>query len=123
LRLVAVDDTLPELDGDVSLGVLIPTGKAQWGTGSDPRALLGFATRAEIWVTTRISSTTRADAAEALTILAALAPVTSRATLGTGALLPFLRRPVQATQALARPDRADGGGDALRGGVCPRRSA
>lgn len=42
-------------------------------------------------------------------MLAALAPVTERATLGTGALLPFLRRPVQAAQALASVDLLSGG--------------
>jgi alkanesulfonate monooxygenase SsuD/methylene tetrahydromethanopterin reductase-like flavin-dependent oxidoreductase (luciferase family) len=46
---------------------------------------------------------------EALTMLAALAPVTERATLGTGALLPFLRRPIQAAQSLASVDLLSGG--------------
>ena len=41
---------------------------------------------------------------EALTMLAALAPMTEPATLGTGALLPFLRRPIQAAQSLASID-------------------
>lgn len=42
---------------------------------------------------------------EALTFLAAAASVTERVTLGTAALLPALRRPVQAAQALASIDR------------------
>lgn len=42
---------------------------------------------------------------EALTFLAAAAAVAERATLGTAALLPALRRPVQAAQALASIDR------------------
>ncbi len=42
-------------------------------------------------------------------MLAALAPVTERATLGTGALLPFLRRPIQAAQSLASVDLLSGG--------------
>jgi alkanesulfonate monooxygenase SsuD/methylene tetrahydromethanopterin reductase-like flavin-dependent oxidoreductase (luciferase family) len=46
---------------------------------------------------------------EALTMLAALAPLTSRVTLGTAALLPVLRRPVQAAQALASIDLLSGG--------------
>ena len=42
-------------------------------------------------------------------MLAALAPVTERVTLGTGALLPFLRRPIQAAQSLASVDLLSGG--------------
>ena len=42
-------------------------------------------------------------------MLAALAPATERATLGTGALLPFLRRPIQAAQSLASVDLLSGG--------------
>ncbi|OBK90570.1 LLM class flavin-dependent oxidoreductase [Mycolicibacter sinensis] len=42
---------------------------------------------------------------EALTFLAAAAAVAERVTLGTAALLPALRRPVQAAQALASLDR------------------
>jgi alkanesulfonate monooxygenase SsuD/methylene tetrahydromethanopterin reductase-like flavin-dependent oxidoreductase (luciferase family) len=46
---------------------------------------------------------------EALTMLAAVAPLTHRITLGTSALLPVLRRPVQAAQTLASIDRLSGG--------------
>src|SRR5262249_4563470 len=46
---------------------------------------------------------------EALTMLAAAAPVTRNVTLGTAALLPVLRRPVQAAQTLASIDRLSGG--------------
>jgi alkanesulfonate monooxygenase SsuD/methylene tetrahydromethanopterin reductase-like flavin-dependent oxidoreductase (luciferase family) len=46
---------------------------------------------------------------EALTMLAALASVTVHAMLGTGALLPFLRRPVQRAQTLVSIDRLSGG--------------
>jgi alkanesulfonate monooxygenase SsuD/methylene tetrahydromethanopterin reductase-like flavin-dependent oxidoreductase (luciferase family) len=96
---------------DIELGVLIPVGQAQWGPGTDPRELLDFAVRAEelgyssLWandflLTPRI---------EALTMLAAVAPLTSRVTLGTAALLPVLRRPVQAAQTLASIDLLSGG--------------
>ncbi len=96
---------------DIKLGVLIPIGQAQWGPGTDPRALTDFAVRAEdlgydsLWandflLTPRI---------EALTMLAAVAPLTSRVTLGTAALLPVLRRPVQAAQTLASIDLLSGG--------------
>ncbi|GGM78383.1 LLM class flavin-dependent oxidoreductase [Dactylosporangium sucinum] len=82
-------------------GVLLPTGNAQWVPGGDPRDLVGFARAAEragfasLWVNDSLIS----PRIEALTMLAALAPATDRVTLGTAALLPFLRRPVQAAQA------------------------
>jgi len=41
-------------------------------------------------------------------MLAAVAPLTSRVTLGTAALLPVLRRPVQAAQTLASIDLLSG---------------
>jgi len=96
---------------DFRLGVLIPIGQAQWGAGTDPRELIDFAVQAEelgyssLWandflLTPRI---------EALTMLAAAAPVTRTVTLGTAALLPVLRRPVQAAQTLASIDLLSGG--------------
>jgi len=96
---------------DVELGVLIPIGQAQWGPGADPRELLDFAVRAEelgyssLWVNDFLLT----PRIEALTMLAAVAPLTSRVTLGTAALLPVLRRPVQAAQALASIDLLSGG--------------
>jgi alkanesulfonate monooxygenase SsuD/methylene tetrahydromethanopterin reductase-like flavin-dependent oxidoreductase (luciferase family) len=42
-------------------------------------------------------------------MLAALAPATETATLGTAALMPFLRRPIQAAQSLASIDLLSGG--------------
>jgi alkanesulfonate monooxygenase SsuD/methylene tetrahydromethanopterin reductase-like flavin-dependent oxidoreductase (luciferase family) len=96
---------------DIDLGVLIPIGKAQWGPGADPRDLLDFAVRAEalgyssLWVNDLLLT----PRIEALTMLAAVAPLTSRVTLGTAALLPVLRRPVQAAQALASIDLLSGG--------------
>src|SRR5580693_8776193 len=96
---------------DIKLGVLIPIAQAQWGAGTDPRELVDFAVRVEelgyssLWandflLTPRI---------EALTMLAAVAPVTRTVTLGTAALLPVLRRPVQAAQTLASIDALSGG--------------
>src|SRR6185437_6749736 len=96
---------------DIDLGVLIPIGQAQWGAGTDPRELLDFAVRAEelgyssLWVNDFLLT----PRIEALTMLAAVAPLTSRVTLGTAALLPVLRRPVQAAQALASIDLLSGG--------------
>ncbi|MEV4758108.1 LLM class flavin-dependent oxidoreductase [Micromonospora sp. NPDC049559] len=93
------------------LGVLLPTGRAQWGAGTDPRELVGFATHAErlgydsLWVNDSLVT----PRIEALTMLAAVAPVTTRVTLGTAALLPVLRRPVSAAQSLASIDLLSGG--------------
>ena len=99
------------MDDDIRLGVLLPTGKAQWGEGTDPRKLIDFAVRAEtlgfasLWANDSLLS----PRIEALTMLAAVAPVTERVMLGTAALLPVLRRPVQAAQALASLDLLSGG--------------
>jgi alkanesulfonate monooxygenase SsuD/methylene tetrahydromethanopterin reductase-like flavin-dependent oxidoreductase (luciferase family) len=96
---------------DIELGVLIPVGQAQWGQAADPRELPDFAVRAEelgyssLWVNDFLLT----PRIEALTMLAAVAPLTSRVTLGTAALLPVLRRPVQAAQTLASIDLLCGG--------------
>ena len=101
---------MASMNTGIDLGVLLPIGKVQWGD-RDPRELIDFAARAEdlgyssLWandflLTPRI---------EALTMLAAAAPVTRNITLGTAALLPVLRRPVQAAQTLASIDLLSGG--------------
>jgi alkanesulfonate monooxygenase SsuD/methylene tetrahydromethanopterin reductase-like flavin-dependent oxidoreductase (luciferase family) len=98
-------------DDDVRLGVLLPTGLAQWGDGTDPRQLIDFAVRAErsgydsVWVNDSIVS----PRIEALTMLAAVSAVTNRVALGTAALMPVLRRPVQAAQSIASLDLLSGG--------------
>jgi alkanesulfonate monooxygenase SsuD/methylene tetrahydromethanopterin reductase-like flavin-dependent oxidoreductase (luciferase family) len=102
---------MASVNEDIKLGVLLPIGQAQWGAGTDPREVIDFAIEAEslgyssLWandflLTPRI---------EALTMLAAAAPVTKNVTLGTAALLPVLRRPVQAAQTLASIDLLSGG--------------
>ena len=99
------------MNDTISPGLLLPTGKAQWGDGTDPRELVGLAVAAEaagydsLWVNDSLLS----PRIEALTMLAAVAPATSRVTLGTAALMPVLRRPVQAAQALASIDLLSGG--------------
>jgi alkanesulfonate monooxygenase SsuD/methylene tetrahydromethanopterin reductase-like flavin-dependent oxidoreductase (luciferase family) len=99
------------MDNKISLGVLLPVGMAQWGEGTDPRELVGFAARAEgagydsLWVNDSLLS----PRIEALTMLAAVAPVTEHVTLGTATLMPVLRRPVQAAQTLASIDLLSGG--------------
>src|SRR5260370_9898319 len=96
---------------DIDIGVLLPTGQAQWGAGGDPRELVAFAVRAEQlgFSSLFVNDTLISPRIEALTMLAALAPVTERATLATGALLPFLRRPIQAAQSLPSVDLLSGG--------------
>ena len=100
------------MDDDIRLGVLLPIGQAQWGKGADPRELVDFAVQAEelgyssLWVNDGLLT----PRIEALTMLAAAAPATRNVTLGTAALLPVLRRPVQAAQALASIDLLSGGG-------------
>ncbi|HEY4463745.1 MAG TPA: LLM class flavin-dependent oxidoreductase [Streptosporangiaceae bacterium] len=95
----------------MDIGVLLPTGKAQWGADGDPRELVALAARAEQlgFSSLFVNDSLISPRIEALTMLAALAPVTERATLGTGALLPFLRRPIQAAQSLASVDLLSGG--------------
>src|SRR5215218_9127859 len=88
------------------VGIMVPTGVNQWGQGTDPRALIDFAVRAErlgyasLWVNDSLLT----PRIEALAMLAALAPVTERITLGTAALLPVLRRPILAAQSIASVD-------------------
>ncbi|MFG2514746.1 LLM class flavin-dependent oxidoreductase [Streptomyces sp. NPDC048584] len=94
----------------MDIGVLLPTGTAQWGA-ADPRELIAFGRYAE---RAGFSSLFANDSLispriEALTMLAALAPVTETVTLGTAALMPFLRRPIQAAQSLASIDLLSGG--------------
>ncbi|NJP47447.1 LLM class flavin-dependent oxidoreductase [Actinacidiphila epipremni] len=96
--------------GTVRLGVFAPSSMAQWA-GTDPREVLAFGARAErtgfdsLWVTDSLLT----PRLEALTVLGALAAVTERITLGTGALLPALRTPVQAAQTIASVDLLSGG--------------
>ncbi|PBC79541.1 alkanesulfonate monooxygenase SsuD/methylene tetrahydromethanopterin reductase-like flavin-dependent oxidoreductase (luciferase family) [Streptomyces sp. TLI_235] len=99
------------MQNDIRLGVLLPTGQAQWGEGTDPRELIPFALRAEElgYDSLFANDSLLTPRIEALTMLSALAAVTRRAALGTGALLPFLRRPVQAGHALASLDLLSGG--------------
>jgi alkanesulfonate monooxygenase SsuD/methylene tetrahydromethanopterin reductase-like flavin-dependent oxidoreductase (luciferase family) len=103
--------TMAGMENDIRLGVLVPIAQAQWGAGTDPRQLIDFAIRTEelgydsLWVNDLLLT----PRIEALTMLAAAAPVTTSITLGTAALLPVLRRPVQAAQTLASIDLLSGG--------------
>jgi alkanesulfonate monooxygenase SsuD/methylene tetrahydromethanopterin reductase-like flavin-dependent oxidoreductase (luciferase family) len=95
----------------MDIGVLLPTGTAQWGTDGDPRELVAFGREAERsgFSSLFVNDSLISPRIEALTMLAALAPATETVTLGTGALLPFLRRPIQAAQSLASIDLLSGG--------------
>lgn len=95
----------------MDIGVLLPTGEAQWESGDDPRDVVAMAVRAEQigFSSLFVNDSLISPRIEALTMLAALAPATRHATLGTGALLPFMRRPVQVAQALASLDALSGG--------------
>jgi alkanesulfonate monooxygenase SsuD/methylene tetrahydromethanopterin reductase-like flavin-dependent oxidoreductase (luciferase family) len=98
------------MDNDVRVGVLMPTGAAQLGSAG-PADLLDFAAVARdlgfdsLWVNDSLLSAR----VEALTMLAALVPATDGMLLGTAALLPVLRQPVQAAQALASIHLLSGG--------------
>lgn len=95
----------------MDIGVLLPTGTAQWGPEDDPRELIALGRHAERlgFSSLFVNDSLISPRIEALTMLAALAPVTEAVTLGTAALMPFLRRPVQAAQALASIDLLSGG--------------
>ncbi|WBO61874.1 LLM class flavin-dependent oxidoreductase [Streptomyces camelliae] len=94
----------------MDIGVLLPTGTAQWGPADDPRELVDFGRHAERagFSSLFVNDSLISPRIEALTMLAALAPATE-VTLGTAALMPFLRRPVQTAQSLASIDLLSGG--------------
>lgn len=97
--------------GGMDIGVLLPTGTAQWGAADDPRTLVELGRRAERlgFSSLFVNDSLISPRIEALTMLAALAPATGAVTLGTAALMPFLRRPVQAAQSLASIDLLSAG--------------
>lgn len=95
----------------MDIGVLLPTGAAQWGAADDPRELVAFGRHAERsgFSSLFVNDSLISPRIEALTMLAALAPATESVTLGTAALMPFLRRPIQTAQSLASIDLLSGG--------------
>jgi alkanesulfonate monooxygenase SsuD/methylene tetrahydromethanopterin reductase-like flavin-dependent oxidoreductase (luciferase family) len=122
------------MNDDIDIGVVLPTGAATWGAAADARKpgaaadareLVDFAVRAEelgfdsVWA----GDTLLRPVIETFTVLSAAAAVTSRVRLGTAALLPALRRPVQAAQAIASLDLLSAGRLVLTVGAgFPRRS-
>ncbi|MGW2964582.1 LLM class flavin-dependent oxidoreductase [Streptomyces sp. NPDC001220] len=95
----------------MDIGVLLPTGSAQWGPADDPRELIALGRQAERlgFSSLFVNDSLISPRIEALSMLAALAPATENVTLGTAALMPFLRRPIQAAQSLASIDLLSGG--------------
>jgi alkanesulfonate monooxygenase SsuD/methylene tetrahydromethanopterin reductase-like flavin-dependent oxidoreductase (luciferase family) len=94
----------------LSVGVMPPLAADPWAD-TDLRGLLDFARAIEdmgfdsLWANDSLVR----PRIEALTFLSAAAAVTDRITLGTAALQPVLRRPVQAAQVLASIDRLSRG--------------
>ena len=82
------------------------------GEGTDPRELVGLAVAAEqagydsLWVNDSLLS----PRIEALTMLAAIAPATSRVTIGTAALMPVLRGRCRPRRRWPRSTCCPGGG-------------
>ncbi|MFC9327965.1 LLM class flavin-dependent oxidoreductase [Kitasatospora sp. NPDC057015] len=99
------------MDDEMRVGVVLPTGAAQWDGAGGPRGLIGFGARAEefgfdsLWA----GDTLLKPMLDPLALLGALAARTERVTLGTAALLPAFRRPVQTARALASLDLLSAG--------------
>jgi alkanesulfonate monooxygenase SsuD/methylene tetrahydromethanopterin reductase-like flavin-dependent oxidoreductase (luciferase family) len=95
------------MQDDVRFGLLLPTREAMLGAGWEACQLLALSRDAErlglasVWVGEQLA---RARL-EAFTTLAAVSAVTERVTLGTAALLPAIREPLMAAQAIATLDQ------------------
>lgn len=94
------------MNTDIRFGVLPATGKGQLGEPVDARHLTDFAIEAErlgfdsVWANDSLWT----SRIEALTLLSAMAAVTDHITIGSAALIPAYRQPVQAAQAIASLD-------------------
>jgi alkanesulfonate monooxygenase SsuD/methylene tetrahydromethanopterin reductase-like flavin-dependent oxidoreductase (luciferase family) len=104
----------------MDIGVLLPTGAAQWGADGDPRELVAFGRRAERsgYSSLFVNDSLISPRIEALTMLAALAPATGTVALGSadsfdGEILRFAGIP-----PATRPFRA-GGPPIWLGGATP----
>ncbi|OXR44282.1 Phthiodiolone/phenolphthiodiolone dimycocerosates ketoreductase [Nocardia cerradoensis] len=104
-------DAEAELVNDIRYGLLLPGGVAQLQRDGAARGLAELAVTAErlgfdsVWLGDSLS---RARI-EPLTVLAAAAALTERITLGTAALMPAYRHPVQAAATLASLDQLASG--------------
>ena len=103
--------TIGGMDLDAKVGVLLPTVKAQWTAGDEPRQVVRLAVAAEelgydsVWANDSVLT----PRIEALTVLTAAAATTERVTVGTATLMPVTRRPVNAAHSLASLDLLSGG--------------
>ena len=92
----------------LEFGVLIPTREAIMSGRPETGPLLAMAERAEaagfdsVWIGDSITAKPRH---EPLTLMAAIAARTRRVRIGTGVLLPALRRPVVLAHLIATVDR------------------
>src|SRR5713101_2660564 len=92
----------------MEFGVLIPTREAVMSGRPETGPLLAMAERAEaagfdsVWIGDSITAKPRH---EPLTLMAAIAARTRRVRIGTGVLLPALRRPVVLAHLVATVDR------------------
>ena len=68
----------------MDIGVLLPTGEAQWEPGDDPRDVVALAVHAERigFSSLFVNDSLIGPRIEALTVLAALASATEHVTLG-----------------------------------------
>jgi alkanesulfonate monooxygenase SsuD/methylene tetrahydromethanopterin reductase-like flavin-dependent oxidoreductase (luciferase family) len=98
--------TIAGMEQNLRVGVIPPLAADHWA-GTDLRRLVDFARTIEelgfdsLWANDSLVR----PRIEALTYLSAAAAVTETITLGTAALQPVLRRPVQTAQVLASIDR------------------
>src|SRR2546426_8960126 len=95
----------------VAVGLVLPTREAVMSGNCDPGVLIRAAKVAEeagfdsVWIGDSLFHRPRF---EPLTMLGAVATVTSRVTLGTAVLLPALRHPLLLAHQLATLDRIAG---------------
>src|SRR6266496_995476 len=98
--------------GAPQFGLLLPSRETLLWADEDPGLLIDAARLAEqagydsVWVGDSLLARPRF---EPLTLLAAVAAVTSRVRLGTAVLLPLLRHPLNLAYTLASLDRIAGG--------------
>lgn len=96
------------MSAKVKVGYLLPTRERIMGGVHETRPILDLARKAEalgydsLWIGDSVTAKPRHDA---LSMLAAIAAVTERATLGTAVLLPMLRNPVLLAHQAATVDQ------------------
>ena len=103
--------TIPPVNDTIQYGLLLPASGVQLVEPANARALIDLAVDIErlgfdsVWAGDSLSR----GRIEPLALLAAIAAVTDRVTLGTAALMPAFRHPVPAAQALSSLDLLSGG--------------